>query len=81
MLDRDAALARLEESVCVAASALGLDGEVDLSDLENVLIVAIAVVSLTALGIIDVEARALLGSGVSSAYWCWSGNLSGCGAA
>ena len=81
MLDRDAALARLEKSVCVAASALGLDGEVDLSDLENVLIVAIAVVSLTALGIIDVEARALLGSGVSSAYWCWSGNLSGCGAA
>ena len=81
MLDRDAALARLEESVCVAASALRIDGEVDLSDLENVLIVAIAVVSLTALSIIDVEARALLGSGVNSTYWCWCGNLSGCGAA
>lgn len=81
MLDRDAALARLEKSVCVAASALGIDGEVDLSDLENVLIVAIAVVSLTALSIIDVEARALLGSGVNSTYWCWCGNLSGCGAA
>jgi hypothetical protein len=81
LLDRDAALARLEESVCVAAAALGIDGEVDLSDLENALIVAIAVESLTAPSIINVEARTLLDSGVSSAYWCWCGILSGCGAA
>ena len=81
MLDRDTALAGLQKSICIAASALSIKGEIDLSDLENVLIVAVAVVSLTAPCIIDVEARALLGSGVSSAYWCWSGNLSGCGAA
>jgi len=55
-----AALARLKKSVGEAAAALGVSGEVDLSDLGDISVVAIAVVTLTASGIIDIEARALL---------------------
>jgi hypothetical protein len=76
LLDRDAALARLEESVSIAAAAQGINREVDLSDLENVLIIAIAVISPAAPSIIDVEARALFSSRVNSAYRCGCGNLS-----
>jgi hypothetical protein len=81
LLDRDAALARLEESVSIAAAALGINREVDLSDLENVLIIAIAVISSAAPSIIDVEARTLLSSRVNSANRCGCGNLSGSSAA
>jgi hypothetical protein len=59
LLDRDTALAGLQKSVSIAASALSIKGEIDLSDLENVLIIAIAIISLAALSIIDIEARAL----------------------
>ena len=55
-----AALARLKESVGKAAAALGVSRDVDLSDLGEISVVAIAVVTLTTSGIIDIEARALL---------------------
>jgi hypothetical protein len=81
LLNGDAALARLEESVSIAACALWFDGEIDLSDPENILIIAIAVISSATSCIIDVEARALLSSWVDSAHWCWGGQLNGSSAA
>ena len=60
LLNRNAALARLEESVGIAASTILLKREVNLSHAEDVLVIAITVVSLATSSIIDVEARTLL---------------------
>jgi hypothetical protein len=53
-------LARLEESVGIAASTILLKREINLSHTEDVLVIAIAVVSSATSSVIDVEARTLL---------------------
>ena len=53
-------MARLEESIGIAASAILLKREVNFSHAEDVLVIAIAVVSLATSSVIDVEARTLL---------------------
>jgi len=53
-------LARLEESVGIAASTILLKREVNLSHAEDVLVIAIAVVSSATSSVIDIEARTLL---------------------
>lgn len=52
-----------------------LKREVHLSHGEDVLVIAIAVVTLATFSIIDVEARALLSGYVSGASRCGYGNL------
>jgi len=75
LLNRNAALARLEESVGIAASTILLKREINLSHTEDVLVIAIAVVSSATSSVIDVEARTLLSGWVDGASGCGNGNL------
>ena len=69
-------MARLEQSVGIAASTILLKREVNLSHAEDVLVIAIAVISSATSSIIDVEARTLLDCLIETANWSWSSNLS-----